>query len=313
MNLHGVALVDKPAGISSFSVVSRIRRAFRPLGVTKVGHTGTLDPLATGLLPICVGEATKFAQRLLDADKGYLATIKLGVATTTGDTEGEVIAHSEVRASAAMVESALAGFRGRITQTPPIFSALKINGKAAYEYARAGQTVEMKSREIEIFVLSLLDVREDEFDIEVRCSKGTYIRSLAIDLAVALGSVGHLKVLRRTMTGGFHLRDAKPLETWIDATDQARREWLLPTDCLVADFPRFDLTEMQGIDIRNGKVVSVQGEPAKDAQTGDSEPLLRLFEPIRGFIGIGAVKKHENGVSELRVERLLSTQDQGNN
>jgi tRNA pseudouridine55 synthase len=310
MNLHGVALVDKPAGMSSFSVVSRIRRAFKPLGVTKAGHTGTLDPLATGLLPICVGEATKFAQRLLDADKGYLATVKLGVATNTGDAEGEIIAQSDVRADAITIEAALAKFRGHITQTPPIFSALKINGKAAYEYARAGQTVEMKSRDIEIFELTLLAARDDEFDINVRCSKGTYIRSLAIDLAQALGTVGHLALLRRTMTGGFHLNDAKPLGAWMDASDDERKAWLLPTDCLVVDFPRIELTEAQSVDIRNGKVVimdppklTVTPAPVKSS-TPVAALMLRLYDPSRGFLGIGTL----NEAHELRVERLLSTQ-----
>ena len=141
MTPHGVALVDKPAGMSSFSVVSRLRRVMRPLGVSKVGHTGTLDPLATGLLPICISEATKFAQRLLDSDKGYLATVQFGAATTTGDAEGEVTHRSDRSLTASDVAAALATFQGPIRQKPPAFSALKIAGKPAYEYARAGQSV----------------------------------------------------------------------------------------------------------------------------------------------------------------------------
>ena len=198
MALHGVALVDKPAGMSSFSVVSRLRRIFRTLGVTKAGHTGTLDPLATGLLPICIGESTKFAQRLLDADKGYFATVKLGVATTTADAEGEITARSDVLIDAPTFEAMLATFHGKIVQVPPIYSALKIDGKPAYEYARAGQAVEIKSRIVEIYAVELLAARRElqEFDINVRCSKGTYIRTLAVDIALALGTVGHLAGLR---------------------------------------------------------------------------------------------------------------------
>jgi tRNA pseudouridine55 synthase len=287
MALHGVALVDKPAGMSSFSVVSRIRRVFRTLGVTKAGHTGTLDPLATGLLPICVGEATKFAQRLLDADKGYAATVKLGIATTTADAEGEITARNDQVFDRETVEAVLAQFRGPISQMPPIYSALKIAGKPAYEYARAGKTV--------------------------RCSKGTYIRSLAVDIAEALGSVGHLAHLRRTLTGGFDLAQARPLDQWMDATDDERRAWLVPTDSLVAELPTIALTDEQGTAIRQGKVVVIH--PAHgpstvslncDVQAATEARLFRLYDPAHGFLGLGALG--ENGL--LRAERLLSTKDE---
>jgi tRNA pseudouridine55 synthase len=288
--------------MTSFSVVSRLRRAFRPLGVTKAGHTGTLDPLATGLLPICIGEATKFAQRLLDADKGYLATVKLGTSTTTADSEGEIVERAAVDVNVTKIESALKQFRGRISQVPPIYSALKINGKPAYEYARAGKSVEMVAREIEILELKLIDVRDDEFDIEVRCSKGTYIRTLAVDLAIALGTVGHLTRLHRTMTGGFDVAAARSLDDWITTTDDERMAWLLPADVLVADFPRIDVDTQQSQDIRNGKLITITtaqivrgGAPAKT--------LLRLYDPTRGFLGIGAT----DGDGVIRVERLLST------
>jgi tRNA pseudouridine55 synthase len=302
LNLHGVALVDKPAGMTSFSVVSRLRRAFRPLGVTKAGHTGTLDPLATGLLPICIGEATKFAQRLLDADKGYLATVKLGVSTTTADAEGEIVERAPVDASATKIEGALARFRGRISQIPPIYSALKVNGKPAYEYARAGKSVELAAREIEIFELKLIDARDDEFDIDVRCSKGTYIRTLAVDLAIALGTVGHLKRLHRTMTGGFNVTDAHPLEDWMTTTDEMRTAWLLPADVLVQDFPRVDIDAQQSQDIRNGKLITVDAAQKLQGSV-PVKALIRLYDPTRGFIGIGAT--YGDGV--IRVERLLST------
>jgi tRNA pseudouridine55 synthase len=312
MALHGVALVDKPLGMSSFSVVSRIRRAFKSLGVTKAGHTGTLDPLATGLLPICVGESTKFAQRLLEADKGYFATVKLGVATTTADAEGEINARSDVRIDASAFEAILAQFHGKIEQVPPIYSALKIDGKPAYEYARAGLAVEIKSRIVEIYSADLVASRPElqEFDIHVRCSKGAYIRTLAVDVALALGSVGHLAGLRRTRTGGFELAAAHQLEAWMDADDATRQRWLLPTESLVAELPSLDLSAPQAKDICNGKVVAITS-PASlmplgaigDGLAADTS-LVRLQGAERGFLGLGELSAD----GTLRAERLLSTQ-----
>jgi tRNA pseudouridine55 synthase len=316
MALHGVALVDKPAGMSSFSVVSRIRRVFKALGVTKAGHTGTLDPLATGLLPICVGESTKFAQRLLDADKGYAATVKLGVATTTADAEGDITARSDVRIDAMQFAAALASFRGKIEQVPPIYSALKIDGKAAYEYARAGQTVEIKPRTVEIYSAELLAARpeQQEFDIVVRCSKGTYIRTLAVDIALTLGTVGHLAALRRTRTGGFDLAAARPLDDWMSADDATRQRWLLPTESLVAELPPLALATQQAIDVCNGKVVvagaaavaaAVAATVGASADAHAASPLLvRLYSAERVFLGLGALMTD----GTLRAERLLSTQ-----
>jgi len=301
MALHGVALVDKPAGLSSFSVVSRLRRAFRPLGVTKAGHTGTLDPLATGLLPICIGESTKFAQRLLDSDKGYRATIQFGCSTTTGDAEGEVDARSDTVVTADALTAVLPRFTGSIRQTPPVYSALKIDGKPAYEYARAGKAVTIAEREVCIHSIAVtaFDAAAQTADIEVLCSKGTYIRTLAVDLAVALGSCGHLKSLRRTRTGGFDLADARPLDAWMDANDADRQAWLLATDSLVAELPRVTLDGAQSRDLRNGKaVLLVPPAPAAGltrAYDGSAEP--------EAFIGL--VEIDDSGL--LRAERLLST------
>ena len=308
MTPHGVALVDKPAGMSSFSVVSRLRRVMRPLGVSKVGHTGTLDPLATGLLPICISEATKFAQRLLDSDKGYLATVQFGAATTTGDAEGEVTHRSDRSLTASDVAAALATFQGPIRQKPPAFSALKIAGKPAYEYARAGQSVEIAEREVTIHAITLLafDEATQRADIEVLCSKGTYIRSLAVNLAVALGSAGHLAALRRTRTGGFSLSEARPLDAWMEASDEQRLAWLLPTDSLVIDLPRIDLDTANATNLCNGKLVALSRVANADVSgaTADST-LCRVYTgdaPAR-FIGLGRLG--DSGI--LRVERLLST------
>ena len=306
MALHGVALVDKPTGMSSFSVVSRLRRIFRTLGVTKAGHTGTLDPLATGLLPICIGESTKFAQRLLDADKGYLATIKLGTSTTTGDREGEITETRPADCYSDAVRAVLAGFVGSIEQTPPIYSALKVAGKPAYEYARAGQAVELAKRTVQIHSLELLacDVAAQEFEISVACSKGTYIRTLAEDLAVALGTVGHLASLRRTRTGGFDLSSAQPLDAWMECDDDTRSSWLLPTDSLVAELPCITLDEFDARHIQNGKIVSYdQTHSLLPPAEGDGL-LLRVYGPSEHFLGLA--KLAPDGL--LRAERLLSTQ-----
>lgn len=305
MALHGVALVDKPAGMSSFSVVSRLRRIFRTLGVTKAGHTGTLDPLATGLLPICVGESTKFAQRLLDADKGYLATIKLGTATTTGDREGEITDTRLANCDSDQVRAALAAFVGSIEQTPPIYSALKVAGKPAYEYARAGQTIELAKRTVQIHAIELLSCNSaaQEFEISVACSKGTYIRTLAEDIALALGTVGHLASLRRTRTGGFDLSAAHPLDAWMECDDATRRSWLLPTDSLVAELPRIALNVSDARDIQNGKIVNYDRTQSSLTTPHGDELLLRVYGPSEQFLGLG--KLAFDGL--LRAERLLST------
>lgn len=299
--LSGVALIDKPLELTSFGVVARIRRVYKPEGVSRVGHTGTLDPLATGLLPICLGEATKFAQRMLDADKGYIATVKLGSATTTADREGEVIATGPTDVSREQIEFALTKFVGSISQTPPKFSALKIDGRPAYALAREGKDVELAARQVTIHSITLLAHRpaEHEFEIEVACSKGTYIRSLAVDLGVALGTVAHLAGLRRTTTGGFHLRDATPLEAWMNASADERRSWLLPVDSLVADLPRIDLDEQKARDIRNGKRFEIS------AEANHGEPSYRLYAPDQTFIGLGGFLDSKSRM--LRAQRLMFT------
>lgn len=298
--LSGVALIDKPLELTSFGVVARIRRVYKPEGVSRVGHTGTLDPLATGLLPICLGEATKFAQRMLDADKGYIATVKLGSATTTADREGEVIATGPTDVSREQIEFALTKFVGSISQTPPKFSALKIDGRPAYALAREGKDVELAARQVTIHSITLLAHRpaEHEFEIEVMCSKGTYIRSLAVDLGVALGTVAHLAGLRRTTTGGFHLRDAIPLEAWMNASADERRSWLLPVDSLVADLPRIDLDANAAKAIRQGKTVS---QPMVGAESAS----YRLYGPENVFLGLGEFAPREHNV--LRAQRLMAT------
>ena len=208
--LHGVLLIDKPAGIGSTAALARARRALR---AEKGGHTGTLDPLASGLLPLCFGEATKFASDLLDADKAYDTTIRLGVSTTTGDAEGEVTATRAVMVDRDAVERAVERFRGPIEQVPPMHSALKRDGRPLYDYARRGITVERAARAVTIHRLDVRALDGDLLSLRVLCSKGTYIRTLGEDLADVLGCGGHLVALRRTAVGDLSVGDAIPLES----------------------------------------------------------------------------------------------------
>ena len=202
-------LLDKPSGLSSNAALQRAKRAF---DAEKAGHTGTLDPLASGLLPLCFGEATKFAQFLLDATKRYTATVRFGVTTTTGDAEGEILEMRPVALARSDVESVLPDFTGRQAQIPPAYSALKFEGRKHYEYARAGVSVPRPAREIEILELSLLGWNSPDAVLDVACSKGTYIRVLAEDIGRALGCGAHLAGLRRTATAGFGIADAVTLE-----------------------------------------------------------------------------------------------------
>jgi tRNA pseudouridine55 synthase len=236
--LSGVLLVDKPSGITSTAALARARRAYR---AEKGGHTGTLDPLASGLLPLCFGEATKFASDLLDADKAYVATMRLGVKTDTGDAEGAVVDTRPVSVDRTHVDAAIAHFRGPIAQVPPMHSALKRDGRPLYDYARAGITLERDARAITIHALTVLAFDGIDLTIDVGCSKGTYIRVLAEDVGEFLGCGAHLTALRRTRVGEIPLADAIPLDA-IEATAEGDRDaLLLPVDTLIRGLPRIDL------------------------------------------------------------------------
>jgi tRNA pseudouridine55 synthase len=230
-SINGVLLLDKPVGLSSNDALIRAKRLYR---AKKAGHTGTLDPLASGLLPLCFGEATKFSQDLLDADKTYEATMRLGIRTTTGDAEGEVIATGEVRCDEAAIRAAFTRFHGEIHQVPPMYSALKRDGKPLYEYARAGQTVERASRAVTIHRLDLLACAWPDVTFRVTCSKGTYIRTLAEDIGEALGCGAHLVALRRTAVGALTLAHALTLETLTQMDEPAREARLQPVDALLS-------------------------------------------------------------------------------
>lgn len=234
--VHGVLLLDKPLGFSSNDALQKAKWLLR---AEKAGHTGTLDPLATGVLPLCFGAATKFSQLHLDADKTYETTVRLGTTTSTADAEGEVLRERPVQCTPGQVVEVLDRFMGAITQVPPMHSALKKDGKALYEYARQGQTVERAPRHIVIHDLDLLDMQlqgETPFlRLSVRCSKGTYIRTLGEDIAEALGCGGHLVALRRTLTGPFGIAQCVTLEALIAMPETEREALLLPTQALLAD------------------------------------------------------------------------------
>jgi tRNA pseudouridine55 synthase len=232
--VHGVLLLDKPLGLSSNDALQKAKRLYR---AEKAGHTGTLDPLATGLLPLCFGAATKFSQISLDADKRYLATLKLGITTTTADAEGDVIETREVNVSRARLQAACERFTGPIQQVPPMHSALKRDGKALYEYARAGIEIEREARAVKIHAIDIVGGGNDTWTLDVRCSKGTYIRTLAEDIGAALGCGAHLSALRRTGSGALSLAGALTLEQLEAMSESERDAALMDADAMLADWP----------------------------------------------------------------------------
>src|SRR3954464_9296846 len=272
---HGVLLLDKPAGLSSNVALQRVRRLF---SWSKAGHTGTLDPLATGLLPICLGEATKFSHALLDADKTYEASIRLGVVSSTGDAEGVLEACAKPNFTDRRVQDVLTSFLGMIEQVPPMHSALKTDGRPLYKYARAGETVVRVPRKILINHLQLTDRTEDNITLTVRCSKGTYIRVLAEDIGKALGCGGYLWSLRRTEIRDLTVTDATNLEALAEMDDSSRRARLLPVDRLVQFLPAVHLPPEATQRIINGLRVL-------DAHVGAG--LFRLYDFAGNFIGMG--------------------------
>ena len=254
--IHGWLAIDKPLGLSSAQVVGQVRHI---LGAAKVGHGGTLDPLATGVLPIALGEATKTVSYVMDGSKTYRWRVRWGEATSTDDREGEVVDTSPIRPDRAAIEAVLAAFTGEIEQVPPAFSAIKVDGERAYDLARAGQEVELKSRMVRIDGLSLVGMPDaDHADFETVSGKGTYIRSLARDLARALGTVGHVVLLRRTACGPFHEQDAISLESLRELGQcPGPRTYLLPVETALDDIPALALTEAEAQRLQSGCPVSL--------------------------------------------------------
>ena len=273
--IDGVFLLDKPLGFSSNQALKKIQWLFN---AKKAGHTGTLDPMATGLLPICLGEATKFSHRLLDAHKSYIATIQLGITTSTGDQEGEVISEKEVVLNEAQLKDTLKKFIGDTTQIPPMYSALKFEGKPLYEYAREGIEIERKSRQIKIFDIKLINIEKSIITIEVLCSKGTYIRTLAEDIGQTMGCGAYLKALERTQTGNFQLSEALSIEA-LEAMPMAFREKaLMPIDVLLKELSSIKLNMAELDAIKKGQSIDFMSKNDKE---------VRLYSPSGQFVGVG--------------------------
>jgi tRNA pseudouridine55 synthase len=294
--IHGVLLLDKPPGLSSNVALQRVRRLF---GWAKAGHTGTLDPLATGLLPVCIGEATKFSQALLDADKSYETMLRFGYTSSTGDAEGEIRPTGMPAPSPAAIESALAGFLGAQRQVPPMHSALKRDGRPLYEYARQGQEMPREAREIVIHAIELVRANPpDAAIVRVRCSKGTYIRVLGEDIGRSLGCGAYLLELRRTGIADLDVAQAVTLERLEALAPDERPGRLLPMDRLLQGLPSRHLDADSAARVRHG--LTAAGE-------GASPGLLRLYGPEGGFLGLGEVRAD----GALAPRRLVSEADPG--
>ncbi|WHO40382.1 tRNA pseudouridine(55) synthase TruB [Sphingobium sp. AP49] len=303
--MHGWIILDKPHDLGSTQAVAAVKRALRESGAgkCKVGHGGTLDPLATGVLPIAIGEATKLAGRMLDSDKIYDFTIKFGEQTDTLDLEGKVIAHSDVRPTLALLEAVLARFTGGIEQAPPAYSAILIDGQRAYDLARKGQDVEMKLRSVTIHGLRVMG-QEGAADalaaitLTAHVSKGTYIRSLARDIAIALGTVGHVTMLRRVKAGPFTLDSAISLDKLRDAANErAIGSLLLPLTAGLDDIPALPVTPDQATALRQGKVLT-----GIAATTG-------LNLAIEGEIPVALVEMQDGEIRVVRGFNLMSKED----
>lgn len=284
--LDGILVLDKPAGVSSNRALQMVKRLY---GAAKAGHTGSLDPLATGVLPLCFGEATKFSQFLLDADKAYESTFVLGVATATGDAEGEVLETLDAAAvTAADVAAALAGFRGEIEQVPSMYSALKHHGQPLYKLARRGEEVERKARRVVIRKLELRDFRGGalpEVDVYLECSKGTYVRSIAEDLGRMLACGAHVAKLRRTRAGAFGIGDSVTIAT-LEALQASERSadmdaLLLPADAALEGLPLVRLSASGGFYMRQGQPVLVPNAPC--------DGMVRVALETGEFLGIGEI------------------------
>ena len=287
--VHGVLLLDKPLGWTSNDALQKAKRLYR---AEKAGHTGTLDPLATGLLPLCFGAATKFSQISLDADKAYRATLQLGQTTSTGDAEGDLLQTRELRIDRAAIDAAIARFIGRIEQVPPMHSALKHEGRALYAYARAGIEVERAARSVSIQYIHVVDWQADRLVLDVRCSKGTYIRTLAQDIGEALGCGAHLAALCRTASGALHLDNALTLDQLAALSEPERDALLQPADALLVDWPQVHLPDDEAGRFLTGLRRRVG---LADAAA------VRVYGPDDAFLG----SAHIAG-GELIADRLLS-------
>lgn len=282
-DVHGVFLLDKPQGMSSNDILQKVKRLYQ---ANKAGHTGALDPLATGMLPICLGEATKFSQFLLDSDKRYRVTAKLGERTDTSDAEGQIVETNAVNVNESDILAKLDRFRGNILQVPTMFSALKHNGKPLYEYARAGMTVEREARPITIFELKFIEYHAPFLTLEVHCSKGTYIRTLVDDLGEALGCGAHVTMLHRLAVANYPVEammSYATLQQLAEAQDlNLLDQHLLPVDTAVANLPKINLDEKQTNAVKFGQRVKFENPNRSFGQ-------VRLFSNLNQFLGVAEI------------------------
>ena len=296
--MTGIICLDKQEHMTSFSAVARARRI---TGEKKAGHAGTLDPMATGILPVLFGGATRFMEFLPVHDKGYRARIQLGMTTDTLDTTGTVLTRSGVRVSKAQVEQALAAFRGDILQVPPMYSALSKNGVRLYELARRGEEVERQARPVTIYRLELteFDGQTQECTLDVLCSKGTYIRSLADDLGRMLGCGAVMSGLRRTYAAGFSLKDCVTLDTLSELVQQGKlSQCMIPLERVLAAYPSLSVTQAQAVRFANGG--ALDADRLRFAEKRDG--LFRVYSPDERFLGLGELLPEER---ELKVRRVL--------
>jgi tRNA pseudouridine55 synthase len=285
--IDGIVVLDKVIGISSNRALQEVKRIY---DARKAGHTGSLDPLATGVLPLCLGEATKVSQFLLDSDKKYRARLKLGERTDSGDSEGRIIEQcTDFDVSRRKIEKALKNFRGDIQQVPPMHSALKVNGVPLYKMARKGESIEREARPVTIYSIEISAFENDELELEISCSKGTYIRTIADDLGQLLGCGAHIMALRRTQAGAFTEADCVTTQTLKEEFEQhglnAIDEHLIPMDKAIEYLPEVVLPSITASFIKNGQPVLVRHLPA--------EGLVRLYEEEQ-FIGIGCIDDDGN-------------------
>jgi tRNA pseudouridine55 synthase len=296
--VDGVLLLDKPVGLSSNDALIKAKRV---VNAKKAGHTGTLDPFATGLLPLCFGEATKFSQDLLEADKTYIATVHLGITTTTGDTEGETIDTQPVDVTPERIEAALAAFRGPILQVPPMYSALKRDGKAYYEYAREGIVLEREARPVTIHELAFVSYDAPMLVIRVCCSKGTYVRVLGEDIGAALGTGAHLNALRRIQVGALTVEGMVTLDALQAHADPL--SLLAPVDALLSTFPQVELTAELARRFLNGQRLALGKEPAVAVPLigPDAQGRVRVYHDGR-LLGTAVLGEY----AILAPERLIA-------
>lgn len=296
--VNGVLLLDKPLGFSSNQALQKVKWLYQ---AAKAGHTGTLDPLATGLLPICFGEATKFSHYLLDANKSYHATIQLGSTTSTGDAEGEILSRTAVDVSAIQLQQVITQFIGDISQVPPMYSALKFEGKALYEYAREGVDIERAARNVSIFDIQLISFEVDVVKINVTCSKGTYIRTLAEDIGAVLGCGAHLCGLRRTASADYQLINAVTVEQ-LEAMSIADKDaQLLAVDSSLQNMPAIHVDADSAFYLLQGQSIWLSGALTKHINAMED---FRLYSKSGQFLGLG--KQLEDG--KIAPKRLVNSE-----